>query len=215
MALVQQLTPAIAVKVKGCPRPVLSYAYVRAARQLCTESRWFRTSLEATLEISTTQYDISPDSDALLEVVDVFDGTITTIINGANDRIIPFLKSDGVDFDPNATAAQPDRFTYVPEAEIAVNRPPDKAYPVTFTLVCQPKNGVQEIPDTLLNKWQTVIEAGALEYLFALVGQPWYNGPQSLAYGAIFRSGKSNAKADAQRGYQSGSVTVNKRAWLV
>ena len=215
MAALTTLTPAIAVKVKGCPRPVLQYAYVRAARQLCGESRWFRTSLEATLTIDLTQYDISPDSDALLEVVDVFDGQITSIINGVNDRILPLNKSDGADFDPNATAGQPDFFTYVPEAEIAFNRPPDQAYPVAFTLVCQPKNGVQEIPDALLNKWQRAIEAGALEYLFSLVGQAWANKSESDRYGSAFRAGISNAKADAERGYQSGSVTVRRRGWIV
>lgn len=215
MAEVRQLTPAIGVRVKGCPRPVIDYAYVRAARQLCTESRWFRTSLEAMLEIDVTQYDISPDSAALIEVIDVFDGTIQNIINGVNDRIVPLSKTDGTEFDPNAIAGRPDRFTYVPEAEIAFNRPPDQAYPVTFTLVCQPQNGVQEIPDQLLNKWQTIIEAGALEYLFSLVGQSWANGGESTKYGAIFRSGKSNAKADAERGYQSGSVSVRKKAWVV
>lgn len=215
MADLTDLTPAIAVRVKGCPRPVLQYAYVRAARQLCGESRWFRTSLEATLTVDQPQYDISPDSDALLEVVDVFDGTLTTILNGANDRIVPLVKSDGFDFDPNATSGQPDVFTYVPEAEIAFNRPPDQAYPVQFTLVCQPKNGVQEIPDTLINKWQRAIEAGALEYLFSLVGQPWANRAESEKYGAIFRSGISNAKADAERGYQSGSTTARRRSWIV
>lgn len=215
MAVVRDLTRAIGVKVKGCARPVLEYAYVRAARQLCTESRWFRTSLEATLNTTNRQYDISPDSDALLEVIDVFDGQITNIINGVNDRIIPLVKSDGADFDPNAIAGLPDFFTYVPEAEIAFNRTPNQAYPVAFTLVCQPKNGVQEIPDTLLNKWQTAIEAGALEYLYSLVGQPWANGSLAISYGAAFRSGKSNAKADAERGYQSGAVSVRKKVWVV
>lgn len=215
MAAVAQLTPAIAVKVKGCPRPVLRYGYVRAARQLCGESRWYRTSLEATLTVAQTQYDISPDSDALLEVIDVFDGQLTTIVNGANDRKVPLDKTDGTDFDVNATSGQPNRFMYLPEAEIALDKPPDQAYQVAFTLVCQPQNGVDEIPDALLNKWQTAIEAGALEYLFSLVGQPWYNKAESEKYGLMFHAGINNAKADAQRGYQSGTVIARRRSWIV
>lgn len=215
MTAVADLTPAVGVKVKGCPRPVLQYAYVRAARQLCGESRWLRTSLEATLTVGQQQYDISPDSDALLEVVDVFDGQLTTIVNGVNDRIVPLGKSDGADFDANADAGQPARFMYVPEAEIAFDRPPDKAYQVAFTLVVQPQNGVQDIPAALINKWQRAIEAGALEYLFSLVGQPWANRAESEKYGAVFRAGIANAKADAERGYQSGSITVRRRSWIV
>jgi hypothetical protein len=215
VALVNQLTQAIGVRVKGCPSPLLKYAYVRAARQLAGESRWYRTSLEATLTIDQTQYDISPDSDALLEVVDVFDGQLTTIVNGVNDRIVTLDKSNGDDFDPNADAGQPESFMYVPEAEVAFNRPPDKAYEVAFTLVVQPQNGVDEIPDALLNKWQVQIEAGALEYLYSLAGQPWYDRTLADRYGAVFRAGISNAKADAQRGYQSGSVMVRRRSWIV
>ena len=47
MALVINLIRDVAQKIRPCPRETMLNAYVRAARQFCGETRWYRANLDA------------------------------------------------------------------------------------------------------------------------------------------------------------------------
>ena len=213
MAQVRQLITGISQKVRQCNRTTLQYAYVRAARQFCGETRWRRTTLQAILVVGQQQYDLG--TDALEEIVDVPYGSCTQLNNGVPGTICPIVPIPPTSINPNLGPGQPLVYSYIPEAQIAFGQVPDQAYPVTLTLVSQPRNGVEEIPDELITKWNLAFEAGALEYLYSIAGEPWYSDSESRKYGQIFRNYINNAKADVARGYQSGSVRARPRTWVV
>jgi len=56
--------------------------------------------------------------------------------------------------------------------------------------------------------------AGALGYLLDLPRQPWTDHSQALKRQKEFQSAINNAKADEQRGYNTGSVRARPRLFV-
>ena len=109
----------------------------------------------------------------------------------------------------------PVRYQYLPEAQFAVDPLPNDAYSLLITLIVQPKEGATQIPAAPLLKYSNEIEAGALSYLLAVPGQPWSDRKEADKQAAVFRSGVSNGKAEAQRNFNVGSQRIRPRQFLV
>jgi hypothetical protein len=149
-------------------------------------------------------------SDPLLEVIDA----PIAQIKDTNGSIHPLHPSDPRTFDPNTKPAMPLTYAYRPEGSVVFHPKPDKVYEVTITLAVQPKDGVAEIPDPLLNKWRLAIEHGALAFLLMLP-EAWKDAQAAAFHDREFRSAVNNAKADIARGWQSGTVIARTKPFIV
>lgn len=219
MALVAQLVKDIAQMIRPCPSEVIRGAFTRAARQLCTESRWYQAQYDLTLVAGTRAYEIVPpmlsgQAASQLEVVDLaWEGNW---INASltNDNWIRLGKMGPNYANPNLGLDLPLRVAYTPEGEAAFEPIPDQAYPVRLTVVYQPVDNATDIPDALLVKWREGIEAGALAYLYGITGEPFANPVLSAANGKTFRAAIANAKANVAMAFQSGSRRANPRPFF-
>lgn len=212
MAEVINLIRDVAQKIRPCPRETMLNAYVRAARQFCGESRWYRVNLDAATTANQQLYSLG--SDPWIEIIDVpFVSMVTNPgVNQAN--IVPLVNQPSNAFNPNIESDTPIWYSYIPEAQIAFSPIPDNAYPVSMTLVCQPRDGVTEIPDELLVKWRLAFEDGALAYLYGLVGEPFADPRLAMLYESKFRSAINNGKANVAMGFQSGSQRATPRRFV-
>jgi hypothetical protein len=169
--------------------------------------------LDAALVANQALYSLG--SDPLLEVVDVPLMSITTNPGSTPlPNVVPMVNLPTNSFNPNIEPDTPVWFAYVPEAQVAVNPTPDQAYPVSMTLVCQPRDGVEQIPDILLTKWRLAFEDGALAYLYGLTGEPWADAKQQLYYEGRFRAAINNGKANVSMQFQSGSQRATPRRFV-
>lgn len=212
MAEVVNLVRDVAQKIRPCPRETMLNAYVRAARQFCGESRWYRVNLDAATVAYQQLYSLG--SDPFLEIVDAPFASLVTNPGANQPNIVPLQNQPSNAFNPNIEPDTPIWYSYIPEAQIAFSPTPDNAYPVSMTLVLQPRDGVTEIPDQLLTKWRLAFEDGALAYLYGLVGEPFADPRLAMLYEAKFRSAINNGKANVAMGYQSGSQRATPRRFV-
>lgn len=211
MAAVMDVIKDVAQIVRRAPNGTLIEAYVRAARELCGRSRWYRSTLNGPTVAGQQLYSLG--SDPLLEVVGVRAVSGAWLTGAARPWMLQF--ADPTLWNPNVDQAMPQMYAYIPEAQLAVWPVPDDAYQLTMTLQLQPKTGVTEIPDALLTKWDRVIQAGALAYLLRIPGQPWTDPVQAEAQRRTFEAGVGNAKADEQRAYNFGTTFIRRRPFVV
>jgi hypothetical protein len=215
MAAVADLVRDVRQVLQQCPALSIQFAYVRAARQFCQEARWLRRVVSATLVANRQYYSLG--SDPLLEVLALGPVQATTPVNPATGQnIVSLSAADPATFDPNQTSGFPMWYAYVPEAQIGFNPKPNAAYPVTITLVVQPRDGVADLPDELLVKWRYAFEEGAKWFLYEIPGEPWSDPQKAQLCRANFRSYVNEARADVNRGFQQGPVRARPRApWVV
>jgi hypothetical protein len=212
MALVADVIVDLKQKLRNCPGDTIIRAYIRAAREFCGESRWMRLTLAAATSPNVQLYSLGNDPNLEILAVSAVSVTVPGTPLPIKVALPPIV---GMAMDPNLRPGVPVEHSYVPEGQIAFNPTPDKVYPVTITLIVQPKVTAVELPDELLVKWDRTFQAGALAYLFEIPGEVWANPQQALMEMAKFRSGKSNAKADAQRQYQTGGQRLRPRRFVV
>ena len=202
----------IAQICRKCPTVTLRRAYVRALRDWCGQTKWLRMSIDGQVTTDSRQYSLG--NDPYLEII----GIKAMSGNQPASQGIqywPIVTSDSGMWDPNMNPGMPVRYQYIPEAQFAVDPFPFQTYGIKVTVIVQPKEGAVMIPQDPLLKYDNVIEAGALEYLMSLPGQPWTNPVESLRFGKEFRSGISNGKAEAERNYNTGPVRARARQFLV
>jgi hypothetical protein len=202
----------IAQVVRKCPTITLRRAYVRALREWCQSTQWLRLNLAGSTAAGIRQYALG--NDPYLDIVGVF------AMQGQQSQsqgiqYWPIVPSDSGQWDPNMVQGMPVRFQYVPEAQFALDPIPQQVYGLLLTLILQPKEGAQQIPESPLLKYSNEIEAGALAYLFDIPGQAWTNPMMAVKYDRIFRSGIANGKAEAQRSYNVGSQRARPRQFIV
>lgn len=202
----------IAQIVRKCPTITLRRAYVRALREWCQQTQWLRTNLAGATAVNTRQYALG--NDPYLDICGVF------AMQGSQSQsqgiqYWPIVPSDSGQWDPNMVPGMPVRFQYIGEAQFAVDPIPAQVYGLLLTLIVQPKEGAQQVPEAPLIKYSNEIEAGALAYLFNIPGMPWTNPQMAMKYEREFRSGISNGKAEAQRSYNVGSQRARPRQFIV
>jgi hypothetical protein len=210
MADITSLLQNVQQKIRRCPEPTLVHAYREAARDLCNQSRWLRRTIDVDMAAGDSEVSLLLDSeDAELEIVGV--KSVRAFAPSQPTSTWPLRPDDETLWPPNQEAGQPYRYAYVPESMIALPAPTDAAY--TLRVICQvtPADGVSILPDDLLLKWQRTLDAGALAYLYDLGGQPWSSERQARVQEVKFKAGINNAKADEQRGYNTGTVMARIR----
>lgn len=193
------------------PTITLRRAFVRAMREWCQQSLWLRESVAGATAANTRLYNLG--TDPYLDIVSI------AAMQGSQSPAVgiqywPITASDPTLWDPNLPAGQPVRYAYVPEGQFAVDPLPLQAYSLLVTINVQPKEGAAMIPSSPLVKYSNEIEAGALAYLLNIPGQKWTNPQMAELYARKFQAGIANAKAEVQRGYNTGSVRARPRNFV-
>lgn len=200
----------VAQLVRQAPNATLIGAYIRAARKFCRETRWYRATLAGVTEADTRVYSLG--SDPYLEVLGLKAVSAEPVGGG---KATPLGVSNTTTWVEGGTPGTPRRYAYVPEAQVALDPIPDAVYPLTLTLVLQPKVGATVVPDGLLVKWDQTLQHGALAYLFDIPGMPWSDPLKSDMNRRAFQSGINNARADEQREFNAGSQFIRRRPFIV
>ena len=193
--------------VRRCPLPTLTQAYLRSARQFCTQTRWLRRSVLAETVESELELPLLLESaDADLEIIAVRRIIISTLQTG-REQSWTITPSDSTTWRPQDPPGRPRTYDYVPEAAVAFHPLPDAAYGVDALVQVTPKRMATTLPEDLLTKWEYALADGATEYLLNIPGQAWSNPALAKAkYGTEFRAAINNARADEQRAYNTGTV---------
>lgn len=199
----------VAVVARKCPTPVLQAAYVTAVRDWCTQTHWLRMAVPGATTADQALYSLG--SDPLLEIIAIYAMSVTD----AQARVLPVTPSDSGGWNPAIGNGLPRRYAYVPEAQFALNPTPDAAYDLNITVVVSPVDNVREIPETPLRKYSTVFESGALSQLLLMPGTPWYNPIEAGRHARVFAAGVSNGKAEVQRNFNTGSLRVRPRPFVI
>ncbi len=197
--------------VRRAPNGTLISAYIRAARKFCRETRWFRSTLVGQTVADTRLYSLG--SDTYMEVVGL--RAVSAQQLDGSGQPWQLATSDPAGWYPGFRPSQPQRYAYIPEGQIAIDPLPDKAYTITMTLQLQPKAGVTSLPEGLLVKWDQALQDGALMYLLNIPDQPWTNPQQAELHRRAFQAAINNARADEQRAYNTGTVFIRKRPFIV
>lgn len=204
----------VAQIARKCPTPTLRHAYMRAFREFCQQTQWLKTNVPGVTTADVAQYSLG--NDPQLDIVGIYGSISASLPTGAaaaGPSIWSVSASDSSGWNPNVQPEQPTRYCYVPESQFALWPTPDQAYNLNVCVILVPKEGAVNVPQAPLQKYSNDIEAGALEYLLALPGQPWTDKASALMYGKAFRSGISNGKAEAQRNYNTGAQRARARSW--
>lgn len=214
MASIDALITDVMQKVRKCPRVVAINAYRRAARELCQRSEWLRWSQPGQITANKQLYNLGIDPN--IEIISIKNWQITLpgSQSGTNNQpnVVPGYVMSPYNANPNITPGPSVTLSYIPEGQFSVSPLPDQNYNVVLTLVVQPTRTTNQIPDVMLRRWDRTLEEGALEYLYNLKAEPWYDLNLSLDAGRKFRAGWNEAKVHAERGYQSNpSRLINKR----
>lgn len=201
----------VAQIARQAPTSTLIRAYVRAARKFCHQSRWLRSTLTGQTVADLALYSLGSDPD--LEVIGL--KAVSAAALTGNTQARPLRVSVPTGWIADQQPGQPIRYAYVPEGQMALNPTPDAAYNMVMTLVLQPTKTTTSLPSELLVRWDQALQAGALEYLYSLPGQPWSDPQQSILEGRKFQAGIGNARADEQRDYNVGTFIARKRPFVV
>ena len=201
----------IAQIIRRCPTITLTRALGRAYRDWSMQTQYLRTAIAGATEADTRLYDLG--SDPYLEIVAVL-AVQASVLVGSTTQYWALAASDSTLWNPNINPQRPVRYSYVPQAQIALDPLPDQVYDLLVSAIVQPKENAAQVPEDGLVKYRSGIEAGALAYLHSLPGQPWTDPNESLRRQREFQASVNNARAEVQRGFNTGSVRARPRAFL-
>lgn len=198
------LLNVVAQICRECPTPILIDAYVSAVRKFCSTSRWLKNTIPGSTAIGYELYSLG--SDTYNEIIGIQAMSIQETVGD----IHPLTDSNSTKWDRNDAQDVPEFYQYVPEGQFAVHPIPDAVYPLTVSVVLQPKNGVNSIDASLVVKWDICFQAGALEYLLKLPRMPWTDKAEALVQGRIFDGMCYQGLGNAERGYNAGAAHTGK-----
>jgi hypothetical protein len=210
----------VAQIVRKCPTATLKRAFINAARDFAGQSHWLRMHVSmSTTDIQSGldgDYEINLDGNEAqyLEVVGIRDDIIGIDTSGSQEQEFRIRPGDESKWRMLQDPSQPRYYAYKPEGMFNLTPPPDITYLLRITAVVQPQDGAERMPSDLFKRWSTPIQAGALEYLLMLPGQPWTDKSEAVVQGKVFRAGINNAKADAQRRFNTGSQRMAPRRFV-
>jgi hypothetical protein len=208
---VRELLTNVAQMARKCPTITLMRAYNRAYRDFCSQSQWLTVQIAGATQANVPQYDLGTDPYVDIIGIKGMQGSLTT---GGIQQSWTINPADPGGFDPNYQPSLSGQYAYVPQAQFLLFPTPNQVFQLLVSAIITPKEGAVQVPQAPLITYSNEIEAGALAYLFDLPGMPWTNPIQAAKYGRIFQSGVSNAKAEVQRSFNTGSVRARPRAFV-
>jgi len=207
--LISQLALDVASTIKDCPIPIVNLAYTRAAREFTRRSFFLKRNVtNAALTINQPVYNFS--GDASLEVI----GINAAAVQQQNATWVDLRPADATMYDPNMITDLPTWYSYIPEGMIQFYPTPNYAFLTNVEIVVQTSINATTIPNDLVSRWNTYIEAGALQFLFEMNSQPWSDPVAAARNAELFQEGVGMARSWRDRGYQKGSVRATPRPFL-
>lgn len=201
----------VAQMVRKCPTITLMRAYNRAYRDFCSQTQWLTVQIAGAAAVDAPEYSLGTDPYVDIIGIKGMQGSLTQngILQAWN--INP---ADPSGFDPNYQPSLSGQYAYVPQGQFVLFPTPNQVFQLLVSAIITPKEGAVQVPSAPLVTYSNEIEAGALAYLLDVPGQAWTNPIQSAKYGRIFQSGVSNAKAEVQRNFNTGSQRARPRAFV-
>lgn len=197
--IVELLAP-VGQMCRQCPDQTLVLAYLDAVRQFCQQTRWLIGEVPMITVADQDVYQIGDDPQN--DVIGITGIKIELASN--NTRYLNQGKSE--DWGLNDQTGEPCEFEYIPEAQFAIHRLPNAAYPLTVGIVLCPKRGANSIEPSLVLNWEFAFRAGALAYLLALPEVPWSNPREAIRQEAKFQDQINKGKSSVARGYNAGVI---------
>ncbi len=201
----------IAQIIRRCPTFTLTRALGKAYRDWSCQTQYLRVAIPGATTADTRLYDLG--SDPYVEIVAIY-AVQANLPDTTPLQYWSLSASDSSQWNPNYQPQQPTRYSYVPQAQMALDPIPDRVYSLLVSAIVQPKENAAQVPETGLTKYRTGIEAGALAYLHSLPGQPWSDARMAEFRRREFQSSINNAKAEVQRGFNTGSVRARPRGFV-
>jgi hypothetical protein len=199
----------VAAVIKEAPVPIVQQAYMRSAREFCARSMYLRRQItQASLTVNQQEYNFG--SDPNLEVI----GVAAAAIQQQDTTWVNLRPTDQATYDPNMKTDLPNWYSYLPEGMIVFYPTPNYAYGAKVSLICQPSLASQVIPNDLLNKFNTYIEAGALEFLYSMTNEAWANAAMEAQAHNRFWEGIGLARTWKDKGFQQASVRATPRPFI-
>lgn len=202
VAILDLIAP-VAQRVPRCPTPVLVQAYTDAVRQLCAKSRWYKATLPGATVADIQLYSLG--SDVYNEIIGI---KAMSVNNGI--KYVPVTESFSGNWDASLDPALPELYQYVPHGQFALHPTPDAIYPLTVSIVLQPKRGSNSVDDSLVVSWDYAFQAGALSYILKLPSQPWTDKQEANTQLLIFRDWMERAGSHEQRAYNPGAQVTDR-----
>lgn len=201
MAQVSDLVTRLVATAPDAPEPLAIEAYITAAREFFTNTALWRvdvTSFEAAG--ITGDYVVSTDSDD----EEVFD---LSYVQSGNTRL---LRSNLERVYRARTSSGSPRY-YAVKFGSTVSFAPTGVTPSNMTAVglVRPAVGAEQISDDIAATYHTVIEQGAMAYLFLLPNQGWSQPETGTYYRQTFLTSMNDFLV---RGLHSGTDDAPRRA---
>jgi hypothetical protein len=197
---------------RKAPLPTVRRAYTRMMREWCQQTQWLRLNLGGETLVDQRTYTLGTDDN--LDIMGIRAMSVTVTNSDGTTTAFPVQASDSTLWNPNFPSQRPLRYCYLAEGGFALDPAPDQAYTLTMTLIVAPKESAAataQVPTDPLIKYSNDFEAGALSYLLAMRGEPWFDLQQAMAYKKDFSSAIANGKTEAQRAYNTGSMRARPR----
>ncbi len=202
----------VAQKVRKCPTITLMRAYNRAYRDFCSQSLWLTVQIPGATTINVPEYNLG--TDPYVDIIGI-KGMSGSLTNGDGSiQSWTINPADPSGFDPNYQPSLSQAYAYVPQAQFVLFPTPNQVFQVLVSAIVTPKEGAVQVPSAPLVTFSNEIEAGALAYLLEIPGMPWTSPVLAEKNARIFKSGISNAKAEVQRNFNTGSQRARPRAFV-
>lgn len=210
MADISKLVNDIRREVNGCPEFAIEAAAIRALREFCQESYFYKKSELISLIEAEEFYDLTSSPDEVIQVdtaeykgrplPHIDPRTVPTIISYNNTSTTNFISSYFFEY-PNTIAFYP-----VPVA--------DETNCVAVRCILQPPENTTTVPDAIDRTYRQCVASGAIYYLCSQSNTEWYDPNKSMQKYKEFWYGITKAKAQSSVGNVVGSVSVRPRRFI-
>jgi hypothetical protein len=208
---VRDLFGEIQREARGASDLRLEYALIRAAREFCNATRLLRRSYSfvcVPAQADPRRYDVAapPNEEAFA----LKHGQITQ----PGGSVFPLGVVYSEYMNPNIGPGLPRGICFVPYTQVALNQPPDQAYPVTVELCTQPTLDSKSIPDELGVRYDRALGYGALAWLFRQKGNAWFDPAGGEYYRGLFNREINLGKGEAMFDFSPGARALVQTPFL-
>lgn len=177
------------------PEPVAATAYVRAAREFCTESMAWNPSEAYILPGISGSFDLDTFQDS-----ELFDAVY---LNHDGQPLVKATARQLSERGRQTASGSPMYFRCTPGLVVVVPAPTDVSL-LEGRFVGRPKRTATRLPDELLDRFEEAILWGAKARLYMMPGKAWYDVGSAANYDTLFRNEierhYARAPSDGQRG---------------
>lgn len=205
MANLSDLRKEVKLHANNCPDITIDYALIRALRNFCRESRYYRTTINVNQVSGTSSYTIVPVDGS--EVIDV---EYVELEN--NNKLYPLTEEEASRTDGSVTG-----FYFYPPNVLSVYPQPTENVTngIEIRAVLMPPESTTTIPDAVYRNFKETIVSGALSYILSMQNEAWSNEKLASFKTQEFIIGTFNAKGQVMRDFRPGGIKIKTRPFLI